>query len=371
MATVKLYPTSDISVGHSVSPSGSNGYTCINDVTADDDTSYLYDETSGSLTNQTASSNKESIFVVSTSEVSRKIYLQSIQFSTRHKKTDSDVSTSTLQISCSINGGNYSSTSSSNSTTSYANYTGSLSPSGLNIIYNSFSAANIRIKLNSNITVSSKSNMGIRITQVYLTATYLPIYNCSAFAVEGINNVSVSSSEVKEGDNCTFTASVSSGYRFAGWYSDQNCTQIVSTSTSYTTSISSDTTLYAKANLLYTVNAIAGQYCTVSPSSVTDVIGTSVTFTCTPSDNMKEFVGWYSNSEMTSLITTNNPYTFNISQNTTIYAKCKLKYKMFMKLNGSWVESQNVYKKVNGVWVLQDDISNIFNTSKNYKIIQV
>lgn len=371
MATIILYPVSDVSVGHSVSPSGSNGYTCVNDITPDDDSSYLYDETSGSGNDSTTNSSKESTFEVSTSSVSRKIYLQSINFTVRHRKTNSNVSTSNVLVSCSVNGGNYSSTSSSSSTTSYANYSGSLSPSGLNTIYNSFSDANINVKLNSNITVRGKYDYGVRITQLYLTATYLPIYNCSAFAVEGINEVSVSENEVKEGDNCTFTATVSDGYRFSGWYSDQSCTQLVSSNSTYTTSVTDDTTLYAKANLLYTVNAVAGQYCTVSPSSVNDVIGTSVTFTCTPSDNMKEFVGWYSNPEMTSLITTNNPYTFNISQSTTIYAKCKLKYKMFMKLNDSWVESQNVYKKVNGVWVLQDDISNIFDTSKNYKIIQV
>lgn len=371
MATVILYPSSDVSVGHSVNPSGSNGYACINDSTPDDDSSYLYNETSASTSGGSSSSNKESTFGVGTSSVSRKIYLQSIQYTARHKKTNSNVSTSTLQVSCSVNGGSYSSTASSNSTTSYANYSGSLSPSGLNTVYNSFSAANIRVMLNSNITVSGKTDYGIRITQVYLTATYLPIYNCAAFAVEGVSSVSVSAAEVKEGDNCTFSATVTSGYRFQGWYSDSACTQRVSTNASYTVSVTDDTTLYAKAALLYTVTAVADQYGTVSPTSVTDVVGTSVTFTCTPADSMKEFVGWYSNPEMTSLITTSNPYTFQLSQSRTIYAKCKLKYKIFIKLNGSWVECQKAYRKENGVWVQQEDLSNLFDPTKNYRIIQV
>lgn len=371
MATVILYPNSNVSVGHSVYPSGSSGYTCINDTTADDDSSYIYDETSASTSSGSQSSSKESTFGVSTSSVSRKIYLQSIQYTVRHRKTNSNVSTSTLQVSCSINGGSYSSTASSTSTTSYDNYSGTLSPAGRNTVYNSFDAANIRVKLNSNITVSGKTDYGIRVTQVYLTATYLPIYNCAAFAIEGISSVSVSAAEVKEGDSCTFTASVSSGYRFSGWYSDQACTQLVSSNTSYSKTINSDTTLYAKAAMLYTVNAVADEYGSVSPTSVTDVGGTSVTFTCTPNDNMKEFVGWYSNPERTNVISYANPYTFQLTQNRTLYAKCKLKFKIFIKLNGAWVECSKAYKKENGSWVQQDNLSILFDPTKNYKIIQV
>lgn len=371
MATVILYPIDDVSVGHSVNPSGSNGYACINDTSPDDDSTYLYDETAGSLTSS-SSSSKDSTVTVGDSTVTRKIYLQGLSYTVRHKKTNSNVTTSDLAVSCSVNGGSFSSAVTSSSTTSYANYTGTLSPSGLNTTYNSFADANIQLKLHSDITVSGKTDYGIRVTQAYLTATYLPIYNCSAFAVEGVSSVNVSASEVIEGNSCVFSATVMSGYKFVGWYSDSECTQVVSEDASYTAqSVSSDTVLYAKAALQYTINAVGDEYCSVSPESITEAIGKTVTFTCTPNDNMKEFVGWYSNPERTSLIASSNPYSFQVQTNTTIYAKCKLKYKMFVKINSSWVECSAVYKKINGEWVVQDNLDGLFDQTKNYRINEV
>ena len=48
--------------------------------------------------------------------------------------------------------------------------------------------------------------------------------------------------------------------------------------------------------------------------------GTGVTITATPATHYK-FVGWYSNAACTTQVSTNNPYTFSISGNTTLYAK--------------------------------------------------
>ena len=39
--------------------------------------------------------------------------------------------------------------------------------------------------------------------------------------------------------------------------------------------------------------------------------------------------------------------------------------KIYVKLNGSWVEV-TPYKKVNGSWVLQTDVTNVFDSSKKY-----
>lgn len=36
------------------------------------------------------------------------------------------------------------------------------------------------------------------------------------------------------------------------------------------------------------------------------------------------------------------------------------------KVNGSWVNVSNVYKKVSGIWVEQSDIANLFSTDTNY-----
>ena len=40
--------------------------------------------------------------------------------------------------------------------------------------------------------------------------------------------------------------------------------------------------------------------------------------------------------------------------------------KLYVKINGSWVQFSKVYRKINGSWVEQD-ITNVFNTSTNYR----
>ncbi len=40
--------------------------------------------------------------------------------------------------------------------------------------------------------------------------------------------------------------------------------------------------------------------------------------------------------------------------------------KIYVKLNGSWVEVQTAYKKVNGSWVIQSDITSVFQSGTNY-----
>lgn len=39
--------------------------------------------------------------------------------------------------------------------------------------------------------------------------------------------------------------------------------------------------------------------------------------------------------------------------------------KLYVKINGSWVEA-TPYKKVNGSWVLQTDVTNVFDSTKKY-----
>lgn len=76
---------------------------------------------------------------------------------------------------------------------------------------------------------------------------YFYQYSCSANAVgNGIQSASVSNSSPYEGDTITFTPKLVNGATWDGWYSDAECTQLVSTSLTYTTA-ASDLTLYAKA----------------------------------------------------------------------------------------------------------------------------
>lgn len=53
------------------------------------------------------------------------------------------------------------------------------------------------------------------------------------------------------------------------------------------------------------------------------VSGTGVTVTATPETHYK-FVGWYSNAACSSSVSTDNPYSFTMSANTSLYAKVEL-----------------------------------------------
>lgn len=66
-----------------------------------------------------------------------------------------------------------------------------------------------------------------------------------------MTSATVSDAEPWDGDSVTFTATLKSGATFDGWYSDAACTQLVSTSLSYTTT-AADLTLYAKATVAVT-----------------------------------------------------------------------------------------------------------------------
>lgn len=62
-------------------------------------------------------------------------------------------------------------------------------------------------------------------------------------------------------------------------------------------------------------------------------------------------------------------YTYTISNvvaDHTVIVAAYAQDKMYIKLNGSWVEATAVYKKVNGSWVKQSDLTTVFNSSTNY-----
>ena len=58
----------------------------------------------------------------------------------------------------------------------------------------------------------------------------------------------MSNAEPYEGETVTFSAELYNGANFEGWYSDEACTQLVSSSLTYSTT-AADLTLYAKATI--------------------------------------------------------------------------------------------------------------------------
>lgn len=138
------------------------------------------------------------------------------------------------------------------------------------------------------------------------------------------------SSTVQVGSTVSLKATASSGYRFAGWYTNSACTTTTgitnptsASSAKYTVSGTdgSTVTLYAKFIKTYTVSAVAGTGGTATVDKSTVDTGGSAKFTATANSGYK-FVGWYTASTGGSQKSTNNPYTLTgINSNTTLYAR--------------------------------------------------
>lgn len=148
------------------------------------------------------------------------------------------------------------------------------------------------------------------------------LYNVSAVAGTEITSVNVSDSIVPEGSTATFTAQVNTGCSFEAWYSDDTYTTIVSTENPYTATITADTTLYAKAHRnSFNMSVGSAEHGTASVSATTVPYGSDATFTFTPEDETWELYGWYSDAELTQLVSEANPYTFTATEDTALYPK--------------------------------------------------
>ena len=63
-------------------------------------------------------------------------------------------------------------------------------------------------------------------------------------------------------------------------------------------------------------------------------------------------------------------YTINniTADHTIVVSNATAQDKLYIKINGSWVEATAVYKKVSGSWVQQSDLTNVFDSGTNYII---
>ena len=163
---------------------------------------------------------------------------------------------------------------------------------------------------------------GVRDTSI---TAYFTQYSCTANKVgNGVKNVSVSNAAPYAGETVTFSAELYNGANFDGWYSDESCTQLVSSNLTYSITAAADLTLYAKATIeaaIYNCSAVAGEnIASASVSADSVVSGDSVTFTAQLNAGCL-FDGWFSDSNYATLVSTANPYTATITSNTTLYAR--------------------------------------------------
>ena len=189
------------------------------------------------------------------------------------------------------------------------------------VVINSNRSTEIKWHIKGSSTVSRFSIASTKLTFYFNQYEMRPLVGNNA---NGIQKVTVSNASPCQGDTVVFTPKLVNGATWDGWYSDAECTQLVSTEQNYSVSPSSDITLYAKATIeavVYRCSAVAGE--NIASASVSDdsvVSGDSVTFTAQLNEHCT-FDGWFSDSNYATLVSTANPYTATITSDTTLYAK--------------------------------------------------
>jgi len=252
MPTVILRPSHDITLNHDTS-SGSNGYSLVNESTADGDSTYISGKNSGNSYKAHRSSFSVSGAIPKTAV---RVTGISVTINARHDGDSANNGYAKVRAKIAMTNGSGLSQESSeqNVTTSYANYSFSFSTSTLGLdatdvpsLENLFT---VELVTNSKPKSTSYKNYSVRITQAYVTVTYeessTPVYNCAAVNVD-YTTVSVSNPSVLQGGECTFTATANTGCVFDGWFRDAACTDRVSSNATYSTTVYSDITLYAKS----------------------------------------------------------------------------------------------------------------------------
>lgn len=171
--------------------------------------------------------------------------------------------------------------------------------------------------------------------------------------------------KVKYNGSATFVAKAGDGYKFVGWYSDENCqTPVVNKNTSYEVSnIKADYKLYAKfeiINLKLNVYSVTdgqtgGAGGTVQlgagnpDKNIETTVGWGTIATLKAQANANyEFKGWFKDPQCTqqadNSILDNCQYTENtvqttaIKADTTVYAKFEVKQKrvLYLQISSDW-----------------------------------
>lgn len=241
MAVVNLRPIGDITLEHKCS-SGSNGYTLINEVTCDNDGTYIYqDFTSTSTSTATSSFHLE--------DSPKNISISNAQICFQRRNTTSK--SNNVIFSVVLKQGNtvlFSDSFSASPTKDYGqnNLHFEDQLSGVT----SLSDLSLEITTSGSKSASKNDDFQIRISQVYIHLVYTEAsntYNCAAVAKDNITAATISNTHPIKGDSVIYTATYEKYCPFLGWYSDEACTNLVSTENPFTTVPTSDLTLYAKA----------------------------------------------------------------------------------------------------------------------------
>lgn len=253
--TLIIYPFADVNVAHSKSSSNSAGYVLINE-DANSQEGYL--QQSYSTSAATVVSSFSSLRQASNVTLG-KIRINSIDsvnlYLSITKGSNATLRNINIFGSVSIDGNTYQSAS-YNPTAAVSTSARQLAISNANInqVYSSISNANIGLTLSTSGRYSSDSDKYnesyLRIYNANVTISYDDVFDCAVQIVSGngIASASASANEVIDGEQCTFSSTVETGYIFDGWYDNEDFDgDAVSNDPTFTERIFENTTLYPKA----------------------------------------------------------------------------------------------------------------------------
>ena len=152
------------------------------------------------------------------------------------------------------------------------------------------------------------------------------LFGTSTKITAAANSQTLSAKKMTDGGaRMTLDAYVTGAYTFTYNKSTKNLT--VTFPTAYRVTYGVGTGYTSMGGVSTSPNITSGDYV---------IAGTKITFTPTPNLGYK-FVGWYSDEACTRSLSTDNPYTFSVTEEKTVYAKFEL---MDIKINSD----------VDGVW---------------------
>lgn len=304
--TLIIYPFADVSIGHAKSNTASTGANLINEANNSTNGYLAHNFSTASTTYVSSFSDMEQRSNVTLG----KLRINSISsvnlYLALSKSSNATFSGVNIFGTVSINGNTYKSESyNPTGATNASSRTLLISNANVNVVYPSLSSSNIQMSISSSggYTVSDdkSSNGSLNIYNANVTISYDDIFDCAAqvIASNGISTATVSSSEVIDGETCTFSATVENGYLFDGWYeSDSFDGDPYSIEPTFTLKITENTTLYPKAvkegvvppdedptKIFYPIT-ISSINARTSPSKGTTKVesGTSKTIKITPKD---------------------------------------------------------------------------------------
>lgn len=310
--SVVVYPSANIVSNH-----GPSGYSRISDQRGSYDTTAVTHSLTYNNTTTISSSYRCNVKSGDSDAPVGKFIINSVngaQSYTRLVATNARSQRASITIASSISGSAWKSAASKSFTASQSAFTTSVyTISGLtgsrNRIYNSMTDADIRLQMTTQgtyVTDSKNSSATFSISAVNLDVNYSDVYTCKAVVVEGYGITSATpatDTDVIDGDTCSFSANLSSGTRFVGWYENSDFSGTpVTTSRTFSTTVTENLTLYPKGQLPYPIqifsdSAMAGKFSytiKVNGSTASSAFeGDSVVVTVTVLDELYEFAGIY------------------------------------------------------------------------------